>query len=75
MVFVLIYKIFESYYLLVDEELFFNLTFLFVIEFLVSTLGSDASYDYVFGGPLEKSAVSSTIKLTSPPIRLRSDGT
>lgn len=28
----------------------------------------------MFGRPLESSALSSTLKLTSPPIRLRSDG-
>jgi hypothetical protein len=33
----------------------------------------DTTYDYVFGGP--RSAVShSTLKLTSPPVRLRPDG-
>lgn len=42
--------------------------------YLVSGLNEEATYDYVFGGPLERSALSSTLKLTSPPIRLRSDG-
>ncbi|XP_055910923.1 glucose transporter type 1 [Eupeodes corollae] len=39
--------------------------------FPVSNLSED-SYDYVFGGP-RKTPPSSTLKLTSPPIRLRSD--
>lgn len=59
-----------------------NLLILFdIIQFiidvstiLVTTLSSEDSYDYVFGGPLETPALSSTIKLTSPPVRLRSDG-
>ncbi|CAO1339830.1 unnamed protein product [Diamesa serratosioi] len=42
--------------------------------FPVSGLNEEATYDYVFGGSLERSALSSTLKLTSPPIRLRSDG-
>ncbi|XP_055620799.1 glucose transporter type 1 isoform X7 [Toxorhynchites rutilus septentrionalis] len=39
----------------------------------VSTLSQEATYDYVFGGPLDSQALSSTLKLTSPPIRLRHD--
>lgn len=40
---------------------------------VVSGLSEDTTYDYVFGGP--RSAVShSTLKLTSPPVRLRPDG-
>jgi hypothetical protein len=40
---------------------------------VVSGLGEEVTYDYVFGGP--RSAVSySTLKLTSPPVRLRPDG-
>lgn len=39
----------------------------------VSALSQEATYDYVFGGPLDSQALSSTLKLTSPPIRLRSD--
>lgn len=40
---------------------------------VVSGINEDATYDYVFGGP--RSAVShSTLKLTSPPVRLRPDG-
>lgn len=40
---------------------------------VVSDLGEEVTYDYVFGGP--RSAVSySTLKLTSPPVRLRPDG-
>ncbi|XP_039437480.1 glucose transporter type 1 isoform X6 [Culex pipiens pallens] len=39
----------------------------------VSALSQEATYDYVFGGPLDSHALSSTLKLTSPPIRLRSD--
>lgn len=42
--------------------------------FPVSALSQEATYDYVFGGPLDSQALSSTLKLTSPPIRLRSDG-
>lgn len=39
----------------------------------MSGLGEEVTYDYVFGGP--RSAVSySTLKLTSPPVRLRPDG-
>ncbi|XP_037037637.1 glucose transporter type 1 isoform X15 [Bradysia coprophila] len=41
--------------------------------FPVTTLSSEDSYEYVFGGALETPALSSTIKLTSPPVRLRSD--
>ncbi|XP_058465100.1 glucose transporter type 1 isoform X4 [Malaya genurostris] len=41
--------------------------------FPVSTLRHEATYDYVFGGPLDSQALSSTLKLTSPPIRLRPD--
>ncbi|XP_055373540.1 glucose transporter type 1 isoform X9 [Condylostylus longicornis] len=40
--------------------------------FPVSNL-SDGSYDYVFGGPGKTPQLSSTLKLTSPPVRLRSD--
>ena len=40
---------------------------------VVSGLNEDVTYDYVFGGP--RSTVShSTLKLTSPPVRLRPDG-
>ncbi|KAG4074657.1 hypothetical protein HA402_004528 [Bradysia odoriphaga] len=39
----------------------------------MTTLSSEESYDYVFGRSLETPALSSTIKLTSPPVRLRSD--
>lgn len=41
---------------------------------LNSAQKSDVLYDYVLGPPLDSPALSSTIKLTSPPIRLRSDG-
>lgn len=53
-----------------------NNIFLFAYPYTdpVTNLGTEASYDYVFGGPLEKSALQSTSKLTSPPIRLRSEG-
>ena len=34
----------------------------------------ESAYDYVFGGPLDSQALSSTLKLTSPPIRLRPGG-
>jgi hypothetical protein len=42
---------------------------------VVSGINGETTYDYVFGGPLpHRSAVShSTLKLTSPPVRLRSD--
>lgn len=39
----------------------------------VATLSQEATYEYVFGGPLDSHALSSTLKLTSPPIRLRPD--
>ncbi|XP_021699323.1 glucose transporter type 1 isoform X5 [Aedes aegypti] len=39
----------------------------------VTTLSQEATYEYVFGGPLDSHALSSTLKLTSPPIRLRPD--
>lgn len=35
---------------------------------------SEDSYDYVFGGRRETPPVTSSIKLTSPPIRIRTDG-
>lgn len=41
--------------------------------FPVSNLSED-SYDYVFGGRRETPPVTSSIKLTSPPIRIRTDG-
>ncbi|EAT44949.1 AAEL003707-PA, partial [Aedes aegypti] len=41
--------------------------------FPVTTLSQEATYEYVFGGPLDSHALSSTLKLTSPPIRLRPD--
>ncbi|XP_065080721.1 glucose transporter type 1 isoform X6 [Ochlerotatus camptorhynchus] len=41
--------------------------------FPVATLSQEATYEYVFGGPLDSHALSSTLKLTSPPIRLRPD--
>lgn len=41
--------------------------------FTVSNLSED-SYDYVFGGRRETPPVTSSIKLTSPPIRIRTDG-
>lgn len=39
-------------------------------------LGESGTYDYVFRGPLDiqSQPLSSTLKLTSPPIRLRPDG-
>ncbi|CAG9800552.1 unnamed protein product [Chironomus riparius] len=42
---------------------------------VVSGLKEESTYDYVFGGPIpHRSAVShSTLKLTSPPVRLRPD--
>uniref|UniRef100_T1GE09 Uncharacterized protein n=1 Tax=Megaselia scalaris TaxID=36166 RepID=T1GE09_MEGSC len=40
--------------------------------FPVSNLSED-SYDYVFGGRRETPPVTSSIKLTSPPIRIRTD--
>uniref|UniRef100_A0A182WJH5 Uncharacterized protein n=1 Tax=Anopheles minimus TaxID=112268 RepID=A0A182WJH5_9DIPT len=40
----------------------------------VSTLGQEGTYDYVFSGPLDSQALSSTLKLTSPPVRVRPDG-
>lgn len=41
----------------------------------VSAVSEEATYDYVFGGPpVDRPALSSSLKLTSPPIRLRSDG-
>ncbi|XP_055324204.1 glucose transporter type 1-like isoform X2 [Sitodiplosis mosellana] len=43
------------------------------LSVFTANLNSDVSYDYVFGPPLDSPALSSTIKLTSPPIRLRSD--
>lgn len=60
------------------QSSFIELKFLKLIFFLfvvVSGLNGEATYDYVFGGPLpHRSAVShSTLKLTSPPVRLRSD--
>ncbi|XP_058119657.1 glucose transporter type 1 isoform X3 [Anopheles ziemanni] len=39
----------------------------------VSTLSQEATYDYVFSGPLDSQALSSTLKLTSPPVRVRPD--
>ncbi|XP_052895926.1 uncharacterized protein LOC128303110 [Anopheles moucheti] len=39
----------------------------------VSTLGQEGTYDYVFSGPLDSQALSSTLKLTSPPVRVRPD--
>ncbi|XP_055530071.1 glucose transporter type 1 isoform X5 [Wyeomyia smithii] len=45
----------------------------FISQLPVSTLSQEATYDYVFGGPLDSQALSSTLKLTSPPIRLRPD--
>ncbi|XP_058053808.1 glucose transporter type 1 [Anopheles bellator] len=41
--------------------------------FPVSTLSQEATYDYVFSGPLDSQALSSTLKLTSPPVRVRPD--
>ncbi|XP_055701506.1 glucose transporter type 1 isoform X2 [Phlebotomus papatasi] len=42
--------------------------------FPVSAVSEEATYDYVFGGPpVDRPALSSSLKLTSPPIRLRSD--
>lgn len=43
-------------------------------NFSVSNLNSDTSYDYVLGARLVSSGISPTVKLTSPPIRLRADG-
>ncbi|XP_053662579.1 glucose transporter type 1 isoform X1 [Anopheles marshallii] len=39
----------------------------------VSTLSQEGTYDYVFSGPLDSQALSSTLKLTSPPVRVRPD--
>ncbi|XP_059614627.1 glucose transporter type 1 isoform X5 [Phlebotomus argentipes] len=42
--------------------------------FPVSAVSEEAAYDYVFGGPpVDRPALSSSLKLTSPPARLRSD--
>ncbi|XP_041770715.1 glucose transporter type 1 isoform X2 [Anopheles merus] len=39
----------------------------------LSTLSQEGTYDYVFSGPLDSQALSSTLKLTSPPVRVRPD--
>lgn len=56
----------------------YNFQFAIVIapanDVTASTLNSDSSYDYAFGGALDSPALPSTIKLTSPPIKLRSEG-
>lgn len=41
---------------------------------IASTLSEASTYDYVFRGPSETPPLSSSLKLTSPPIRLRPDG-
>ncbi|XP_063703005.1 glucose transporter type 1 isoform X2 [Culicoides brevitarsis] len=41
--------------------------------FPATNLSESGTYDYVFRGPLDTQPLSSTLKLTSPPIRLRPD--
>uniref|UniRef100_A0A182XYL7 Uncharacterized protein n=1 Tax=Anopheles stephensi TaxID=30069 RepID=A0A182XYL7_ANOST len=36
-------------------------------------MSQEGTYDYVFSGPLDSQALSSTLKLTSPPVRVRPD--
>ena len=46
-----------------------------VLSWTASTVSAEPAYDYVFRGPPgDTSAPSSSLKLTSSPVRLRSKG-